>query len=160
MPKRRVPLALQKGNLTQAQQIKKQQEEDLIKGDTDQLKCPSWVKNKAAKKEFKRILEQLLVINAVTNLDLNNVAQYCIAYANYIKATLELETASLTVTKQVQSGAYITVENPLIKIQKTYAEEMRKFGSLIGLTFESRSKMASAILDKKDNDTKSDFGDI
>lgn len=50
---------MQKGNLTVEQQMKKQQEEDLVKVGREQLKSPpTWLIDAVAKKEFKRIVKE------------------------------------------------------------------------------------------------------
>lgn len=45
-------------------------------------------------------------------------------------------------------------------IQKKYAEEMRKFASLCGLTIDSRLKAATIKIDKVENEIEDEFGDI
>ena len=153
------PLELQKGHLTVEAQDKLKKRDQLIQGNTDRLRCPSWVKDKEAKKEFKRLLKDLQAINAITNLDINNLAQYCNAYAGYIKATEELATQPLTTVKQTRTGEMI-VANPLIKVQKDYADEMRKFAVMCGLTYDSRAKMAEVKLSNEQDEIKDTFGDI
>ena len=66
----------------------------------------------------------------------------------------------MTIKKCMPNGSYTTVENPLIKIQKLYAEECRRFAGLIGLTIDSRLKFASAKAEKKENEITDEFGDI
>ena len=58
------------------------------------------------------------------------------------------------------NGSYTYVENPLIKIQKNYAEEMRKFAGLVGLTIDSRLKIATTKAEKQDSKIIDEFGDI
>jgi len=77
----------------------------------------------------------------------------------YLKATTELQGKSLTVRKMTKNGP-ITVKNPLIEIQKNYAEEMRKFASLCGMTIDSRLKVATVKTTKQQNNITDEFGDI
>lgn len=58
------------------------------------------------------------------------------------------------------NGSYTYVENPLIKIQKLYAEEMRKFAGLVGLTIDSRLRFASIKVKELKNEIEDEFGDI
>lgn len=160
MGRHKKPLELQKGNLTVEQQNQKAREEEIMKTGINQVKCPVWVKDKNARKEFKRLSTQLLLIDAITNLDVNNLAQYCVAYGNYVKATLELSEQPLTTTKQLPNGSYQIVENPLIRVQLKYGDDMRKFASLCGLTFDSRAKMAVVKVQKENNNIEEEFGDI
>ena len=51
-------------------------------------------------------------------------------------------------------------KNPLIDVQKTYAEEMRKFAALCGLTIDSRLKVAATKTSKQEQDITEQFGGI
>ena len=161
MGRNRKPLAMQQGNLTKEIKEQKQIEEQIITtGDEDLKKAPSWLIDKIAKDEFKRLVLEFEKVNMVGNLDLNNIACYCNAYANYRKATKELSTQPFMVEKVMPNGIETTIENPLIKIQKNYAEEMRKFSALCGLTIDSRLKYATVKITKDESDINEDFGDI
>ena len=161
MGRNRKPLAMQKGNLTKEIKEQKQTEEEIITtGNEDLKKPPLWLIDKVAKDEFKRLTEEFEKVNMVGNLDLNNIACYCNAYANYRKATKELSTQPFMVNKVMPNGVETEVENPLIKIQKNYAEEMRKFSALCGLTIDSRLKYATTKVTKDENDVNEEFGNI
>ena len=54
----------------------------------------------------------------------------------------------------------IVVKNPMVDIQKGYAEEMRRFAALCGLTIDSRLKIASAKTSKVEDEIESKFGII
>ena len=57
-------------------------------------------------------------------------------------------------------GYEYEAENPLIVVQKKYAEEMRKFASLCGMTIDSRLKAATMKVDKIEDEIEDEFGDI
>ena len=59
-----------------------------------------------------------------------------------------------------KDGNETVKEHPLINIQKKYAEEMRKFASLVGLTIDSRLKAAVVKKGQYDDTIHSEFGDI
>lgn len=113
-----------------------------------------------AKKEYKRILKDLNRIEIVGNLDLSNLAGYCNAYAMYRKATLQLAGERLIVEKISAQGVPYDAENPLIMVQKKYAEEMRKFASLCGMTIDSRLKAANMKVNRIEDEIEDEFGDI
>lgn len=160
MSKYNKPLELTNKHLTKEEILNKELAEKLVKAKSDNLKAPSWLKDKVAKKEFKRILEELKELDFISNLDVNNLACYCEAYSNYIKTTTELNNSTLTISKVMQNGAINIVENPLINIQKKYAEEMRKFAALCGLTIDSRLKIGMAKVNKINDGIEDEFGDI
>ena len=95
-----------------------------------------------AKKEWKRLNKELEEISVICNLDYNNLGAYCNAYSFYVQATKELD------------------KEPLIRIQLKYSEEMKKIASLLGLTIDSRLKIATIKNQNNQNDLVDDFGDI
>lgn len=160
MGRTRKPTEMQKGHITVLDGSKRREEEKSITVGRNQLKRPpDWLVNEAAKKEWRRIVKELDKIDIVGNLDKNNLGGYCNAFAQYTKATEELMEAPLCIQKETKTGT-VTVKNPLINIQKLYAEEMRKFASLCGLTIDSRLKAAVTKTTKKEEDLKDRFGAI
>lgn len=160
MGRNRKPLALKQGHLTQEQIIKEQLKQGLVECSSKNIKIPSWVKDDFAKKEFKKLSKLLEEIGIISELDINNLAGYCVSYSRYVQATNELQGKALTVTKHLPNGSYTEVENPLVKISKTYADEMRKFAGLVGLTLDSRMKVADTLLQKQEDEMTNEFGDI
>ena len=159
MSKNRKPLVLLSRDMTIEEIQRREAEEKILSGQDDsQLVPPKWI-DKTAKKEFERLVIELKKIDFIGNIDLNNLACYCQAFSNYLKATKQLNKEELTVEKHTREGIVIA-ENPLINIQKKYAEEMRKFGSLCGLSVDARLKIASLKVKEKENDISDEFGDI
>lgn len=160
MGKSRKPLAMQRGNLTVVNIERRKIEEDSVKQDRDQLvRPPSWLIDDVAKKEWRRIVKELKKINLIGNLDRNNLGGYCNAFANYIKATDILKDQAYYIDRETRTGV-IVVKNPMVDIQKSYAEEMRRFASLCGLTIDARLKAASVKADKTYDDISRKFGNI
>lgn len=154
-------LNCQEGNLTKEQQEQKKLQEKIIKTGTEQLnKLPSWLRDSVAKKEWKRLIEQFKELEVISNLDYNNLGAYCNAFSSYIEATEELKDQPLTITYINKSGAENLIANPLINIQKTFSEEMKKYSSLLGLTIDSRLKLAALKIEKSKDKVKDEFGDI
>lgn len=153
---------MQSKHLTKEEIAEKEEQENIIiLGREDLEKPPNWLIDAKAKKEFKRIVKNFQDIEVIGNLDINNIAGYCNAYSLYIDATKKLmETKELIIIKQMPNGAYTEVPNPIIKIHKQYAEEMRKFASLCGLTIDSRLKLAVQKTTKDREDIEELFGDI
>ena len=58
--KSKKPLAINKAHLTKEEIAKREFAESLVKGKNDKLKAPSWLKDKRAKKEFTRLVEELI----------------------------------------------------------------------------------------------------
>lgn len=161
MGRPRKALDLQTGNLTKQQQTEREIEEELIKCNSEQLdKSPPWLRDNVAKKEWKRLVEQFRSISVISNLDLNNLGAYCNAYSFYIEATKELKEAPLLIEFTNKAGATNQIENPLIKIQMKYSDEMRKYSALLGLSIDSRLKLATIKSKETKKEISDEFGDI
>lgn len=161
MARPRKPLNMQKGNLTVRQQIEKERTENIVKTSSKNIKkAPKWLVDEVATKEYKRLVKQMEDLDILTDLDINNLGGYCNSYALYIQATKELQGQPLTIYKELPNGSTNIVENPLIKIQKNYANEMRAFAGLVGLTIDSRLKIGSMKVSEENNEVKGKFGDI
>ena len=161
MSRNRKPLDQQIGNLTKEEKERRQMEEQAVRtGTEDIIRTPSWLVDNVAKQEYRRILKDLRNNEIVGNLDLSNLGGYCNAYAMYRRATKDLAGQDLIVEKVSAGGVSYEAENPLIMVQKKYAEEMRKFASMCGLTIDSRLKAASAKVDRIEDEIENEFGDI
>lgn len=160
MGRPRKPLVTQRGNLTVLTMQNRKREEDDVKTGRNQLKRPpEWLIDDVAKKEWRRIVKELENINLVGNLDRNNLGGYCNAFANYVKATNILKDQTYYIDRETRNGV-IVVKNPMVDIQKTYADEMRRFASLCGLTIDSRLKAAATRTTKTQDELERKFGGI
>lgn len=154
--------SLKTGDYTQQRQKEMELvDRELESTKTDKpLKCPNWVKDKIAKAEFKRLSKELSDAGILSYLDLDILVNYCISYSNYRKATEQLLNEPLTVTKVNSNGTVGTDINPLVKIQKIYSDEIKKYASMLGLTIDSRMKIASIKVEKAQDKVGDEFGDI
>ena len=150
MPRPRKPIEMQKGNLTVVNGQKRRSEEEMVTTDKNQLKRPpTWLIDDVAKKEWRLI----------GNLDRNNLGGYCNAFANYVKATDILKDQTFYIDRETRTGV-IVVKNPMVDIQKSYAEEMRRFAALCGLTIDARLKAAAVKTNTTEDGVKMKFGEI
>lgn len=160
MARPRKPIDLQTRNNKVVDYQRKKLEEQVVTVESDQLeKPPTWLVDATAKKEWKRLVNELKNINIIGNLDLNNLGAYCNAYSYYRKATKELKGEPLTVEKNTRYGVQM-VPNPLIGIQAKYLEEMRQYASLCGLTIDSRLKAGTSKVEKQEDAIRGRFGGI
>lgn len=161
MARPKKPLALQEGNLTVAQQEQKKLEEDMIKANTDQLQvAPTWLRDNKAKEEWYRLVKEFAELNILSNLDVNNLGCYCNSYSSYVDITEQLKYEDLVIEYTNKGGQVNLIENPLVKTQIKYSDEMKKYGNLLGLTIDSRLKVAGLKINNKKNNITSKFGDI
>lgn len=158
MGRTRKPLEMQKGNITQlVQYVRGAEEKQIVTGKNQLSRPPDWLIDEVAISEYKRIIKEMKKIEIIGNLDRNNVACYCNAFANYVKITQDLKNEPGVLMRETRTGA-IVVRNPKIDLQRMYADEMRKFASLCGLTIDSRLKAAANKTSKQEDETKEQFG--
>ncbi len=144
----------QKGHLTKNQQTKRHTEQELVRTDNKYfLTPPAWLTDETAVKEYKRLVKAMKNMDMLGDLDANNLACYCNAFSNYLKATEQL-TELVTLTEKGYS------ENPLIAVQTKYAKEMRDFARLCGLSIDSRLKFAAVKLNDISENIDDEFGNI
>lgn len=157
MPRQRKPLESQTGNLTVEFQQQRAFEESLVKVDNSMLsEAPTdELVSDYAVKVWEQSVKELKKINAFGNLDFRNLVGFCNAVALYQKATIALKNKKLTIRKGGEE-----IARPEIKIQKIYADEIRRFGALCGMTYDSRIKIASTKAREIDDNISAEFGDI
>ncbi|MGE7828975.1 phage terminase small subunit P27 family [Paenibacillus sp. NPDC093718] len=151
-----VILAEGKTHLTKEQIKERQEQEASVKPAADKIECPGWLTDKVAKKEYKRIASELVKIGLITNLDVTTLASYCNAYVAYLKATEQLANEPLVVEQTNKAGFTNYVENPLIRIQLKYSDEMKKHATQMGLTINSRLKLVVPTQPEKKKKSKFD----
>lgn len=152
MSKNRKPLSEQTGNLTTAYKEQRKLEEALATGDKSELNIPpDWLIDESAVNEWCRVVNEFQKIGMLCNLDIDSLGGFCNAFALYKKATMELGENGLI----DENG-----ENPYIKLQLKYAQEMRAFAALCGLTIDSRLKFAAQKAQDINTEIEDTFGDI
>lgn len=151
MGRTRKPLSEQQGNLTREIQNRKAAEQELVKTVRSYIAVPPEWLSERAKKEYKRLYAAMKDMDMLGDLDANNLAAYCNAFDNYLKAAECINNQGLT----TEDG-----ENPNVVLLIKFAKEMREFGRQCGLSIDSRLKFASAKLEKIEEDIAEEFGDI
>lgn len=151
MGRSRKPADMQKGNLTSLEKARKKMEEQSVITGNNQLKrIPAeFLVSTMAKKEWKRITEELKGTAIVGNLDRNNLIGYCNAWSFYMDATLALADQDLLDGEK---------RNAYIGVQKLYAEEVRKWAATCGLTVDARLKAAVVKTEKQQDKITEEFG--
>ena len=118
----------------------------------DKFKTPPRWLDREAKTEYRRLISVLSGLEYLTDADINNLASYCAAFVRYRALMIEM-----------QSEPFVTEDgkkNPKITAMVNYSEEVRKYASSLGLTVDSRLKIASMNVQAKQNDIEDMFGDI
>jgi len=98
--------------------------------------CPNWIAEDA-KKEWKRLANNLEKLGTLTELDMAAFAGYCQAYARWKEAEEFIEKHGTIV--KTPSGYWQQV--PQVSIAQSNLKIMLKFCSEFGLTPSSRSRI-------------------
>lgn len=146
-----------KSHLTKDEIRRRQEEEAALRPLDDKTECPEWLTDTFAREEYARIAVELERLGLLTNLDINALAAYCVAYSRYVEATQELEGEPLTVVQTNKNGITARVENPLIKIQLKYSDEMKRLSNEMGLTISARLRLTPPKKEEKPKNKFSEF---
>ena len=124
--------------------------EEALKELTPLQKTPPNFLDKVAKAEYKRIyplLEEL----PIASLDLALVVMYCQTYSNYIEASKQLAREKVVETER---GSKLS---PYYTIQRDSITAMNQIAPKLGLSLDSRMKVATPKKEDKEKDPMSDF---
>ncbi len=116
------------------------------------LKCPAWLSPKA-KKEWKRIVPELIRLGLATMADQAPLAAYCQAVAELEDATETLDREGRLVDEPVMGYdkaerkmvlvATKKREHPAVKLQRDAFGRIKQFMCEFGLTPSSRTRLHS-----------------
>ena len=154
MARPRKLLSEQTGHLTVYIKERRKIEEESVRQSVKLPAKPPAYLDKLAKKEWKAKVSLMNENDTIGELDRANFEGYCINYSGLVQTTRRLETLRKETPDDLETEA------ELLKMQKTYASEMRAFESKCGLDLSSRLKAASNNFDKETADIESKFGVI
>ena len=138
------PIDLNKSKMSKEDKENRKQAEIKLYGDSNKLKAPSWLNNDA-KKEFKRIVNEMKAIetfnNLLSNLDLSMLAIYCNAYANYIELSKLIENEGMVIMYTNKAGETNPTISAYVQAQQKYIDVIFKCSSKLGLSLSDRLKL-------------------
>jgi P27 family predicted phage terminase small subunit len=165
MVMRAKPVVLQllegnKGKYSKAQLQERLDRENAIKPKANNVKAPNWL-SPFAKREFKKMVAELMEVELVTNVDVNALAMYCDALDNYVQCTRMIREEGLMVEYTNKAAETNKVPHPLLTKQKALFEQMKSLSTEFGLTPAARAKIAiPKVPDKEESAEEKMFGDI
>ncbi len=137
---------------------KRQKNEQNLKVASNKIRPPKWL-SKEAKKEFRKLVKELEVIELLTNIDVHTLAVYCDAVVKYAEATQQLDEEGLTTEYTNKAGATNTIQHPAVGIATKYATIIRQFCTEFGFSPSSRAKLAINKEVKAKDPFEEKFGD-
>ncbi|WAH44514.1 phage terminase small subunit P27 family [Alicyclobacillus fastidiosus] len=159
-----IPVHLQllngnKSRLTKKEIEQRAMAEKSLRPRADNIRPPTWL-DSVAKKEFKRIAKELQELELLTNVDVNALAAYCDAYADYVECTRIIREEGLLVEYTNKAAETNKVPHPLLTKKKQLHDQMRSLSLEFGLTPSSRAKLAMPKVEKSERSEEEElFGD-
>jgi P27 family predicted phage terminase small subunit len=98
-----------------------------------------------ARKEWKKVSRQLLVVGVLTGLDRTTLAAYCQAYGRWMQA--ERALAEMATRDPLMSGLLVKtsngnpIHNPLVSIANKAMADTVRYATELGMTPSSRSRV-------------------
>lgn len=99
-------------------------------------KCPAWMPP-AGKREWKRVVPELLRLGLLSIVDVAALEGYCAAYARALEADAVVKKGGLTVA----TSTGFLVQNPAVSISRLAWQAVRQFAAEFGLTPSARSRL-------------------
>lgn len=100
-----------------------------------------------ARKEWLRVMPDLFGTGTYAELDETMLAAYCLAYARWIRAELDLEKMAaldpVTHGVMMKTSNGNAIQNPLIGAASTARRDMHRLADAFGLTPSSRTQIQS-----------------
>jgi P27 family predicted phage terminase small subunit len=166
MGRQRQPVALLeykgKKNLTKKEIAERKSQE--VKAPTDKVKPPTYLP-RDLKREFKKIAEDLMKLEIMTNLDVDALARFLLARKMYLEVTdslLGMKPMIEEMKDEEPTGTFITnneYSNLLINQDKLF-KQCRSAASDLGLTIASRCKLVVPKTEPKNQSAAQQrFGD-
>jgi len=159
------PIVLQllegnKGKYSKKQLQERLEKEKSIQPNTNNIKAPPWL-SPFAKREFKKMVKELLEVDLITNVDVNAMAMYCDAYGNYVECTKVIQEEGLMVEYTNKAAETNKVPHPLLTKQKALFEQMKALSTEFGLTPAARAKIAiPRQVETEESEEEKLFGDV
>lgn len=99
-------------------------------------RCPGWL-SPVARREWKRLAKQLVVLGVLTDLDRGVLSAYCVAWAKWLQAEQAIEKHGLLI--KTKTG-YV-MQSPVVSIAKQERKAMLEAGAELGLSPAARTRI-------------------
>lgn len=163
------PLAVIQGkgrskHLTKQVIKERQEQEDTMRGHTDNIVAPSYL-TAAQKKEFDALATELVRLNIFSNLDVDGLARYIDSRTQYKQLIKDLKKIKATEVVEMADGTKRAIANEdypkLMRVKNTLFNECRAAASDLGLSITSRLKLVIPKMEKKEkSEFERKFGDV
>lgn len=147
------PIALVNGDVTKKLKTEREEEEKKLKGNSDKIeKPPTWL-SKNAKKEYRKIIEEIKNLDIVTNIDIDLVAIIADLFATIKECEKMIQEQGLFIEAKNSRGYTQILENPAFKTKHKCEDMLKKYLAEVPIFSPSgRAKMSILSTQKKEED--------
>lgn len=145
-----VPIGLNKKHFTNKEKEARAAAEKQFMGGHNHVHPPRWLDD-AARKEFRRLAKELILLGIITNIDVGGLAIACDAYSKYIMASAAITKTTIDAEITRSSNDATVKRHPLAAVEK-YATIYRQYCAEYGLTPAARIKLSTNIKPEKEKD--------
>jgi P27 family predicted phage terminase small subunit len=104
---------------------------------------PPWLTDPVALGEWRRLAPELMAMRVLTELDVNDLAQYCLWFGVMLQAQADVAKHGITTTSTSKHGE-LKRKNPALAALKDASKEMKALADQLGLGPLARFKLGSA----------------
>lgn len=143
----------------------REKQENMVRGNTDNIEAPSYL-TKKQQEEFYKIAEELLRLKIFSNLDVDGLARYIDSREMYISLLKEIKKVKATEVIENEKGMKRVIHNEsynkLLRSKNILFNECKAAAGDLGLSITSRLKLVIPQDDKKEEKSEFDkkFGDV
>lgn len=122
--------------------------------------CPNWIKDKDARKEFKRLEKLLGAMGLLGAADSNLLTRYCTTWVRWrrVVQTLVQNSGAEFATYKDEAGKVKSIQvSALHSIARSLADELSKAEASLGMSPSSRSRIEVEMPTNKAADPKARF---
>lgn len=147
MPRRKEPihLLLLKGKAKLTKEVIETRKEQEIKAPADNVRAPSYLPKELGL-EFKRIAEQLIGLELLSNLDTDTLARFLLSRAEYVR--------TINLMREIDPKDDIQWYNRVLDANNKLFQQCRNSANDLGLNISSRCKL---LVPKVKKDEPSEF---
>lgn len=128
----------------------RKEQENKMRGNCDKVFSPSWL-DETAKLEFRRVSEELIALNIISNIDVTILAIYCDAYSNYVQLTQAIQANGSIQYYTNVKGEENKVVSAEVMAQQKYIDTIMKCAGKLGLSISDRLKLVVPEKTEKEN---------
>lgn len=153
MARARKPASLKQGNSESKAQLElRAQEEEKLKGNTDQFRDVPEHLDDLAKEYYLFLVSELEISDILSNLDIPLLEQTSDCLSKMRQADDIINSEGIMIRATDRYGTEIVKEHPAVATKQKYLNQFRAMSQQLGLSPSSRAQLAGMKIEKKEEE--------